>query len=73
MVVGIIIAWIVGMVMGRFLRDPKPVCPAEVLGYTCKYDTGRDCDHRESAVLQAQANIAKWREDNAEKADNGAN
>lgn len=70
MLVGLLIGAIVGMLIGRFFRDPKPVCPAEVLGYTCKRDTGRECDHRESQVLKAQMDMALWREqrDDNEKA-----
>lgn len=62
MLVGLLIGWVIGMIIGRFFRDPKPVCPAEVLGYTCKFDKGGECDHRESAVLKAQMDMALWRE-----------
>lgn len=68
MIVGILIGFIIGMLVGRFFREPKPSCPAEVLGYSCKRDTGRECDHRESLVYEAQMNMAKWREDR--EADN---
>lgn len=62
MLVALLIGCIIGMLIGRFFRQPKPVCPAEVLGYNCKFDTGRDCDHRESQVLKAQMDMALWRE-----------
>lgn len=69
MELGLAVGFIIGMLLSFALfRETKPVCPAEVLGYDCKRDKGRECDHRESVVLQAQADMAKWREQSAEEA-----
>jgi len=56
----ICIGVIVGMIIGRFFREPEENCPSAVLGYDCK---GSRCDHRLSVLYEAKANMAKYAEE----------
>jgi hypothetical protein len=56
------ICLIIGMLIGRFFRDPEydNDCPAIEQGYRCKADL---CDHRLSTLYEVKANMAKAAEE----------
>lgn len=56
MIVPLCIGIIVGMIIGRFFKEPAEDCPRRVLHYTCKGDT---CDHRKSLLYANMASMAK--------------
>lgn len=57
-VVGLLIAFIVGFVFGAVWR-PEEDCPAAVLGYDCN---GETCDHRKSTLYGNMAIMARHAE-----------
>lgn len=55
MIVAACIGLIIGMLIGRFFRDPEETCPREVMGYYCN---GYSCDHRKSELYRAKMDRA---------------
>lgn len=67
--VGIYIAFVVGIVVGAIL-NPEETCPAAVKGYNCKGDT---CDHRKSTLYQAKLDMALGAEEDERKREREQN
>lgn len=59
MIVTACISVIVGMIIGRFFREPDNNCPRIELGYNCM---GSWCDHRQSELYRAKMHMALNRE-----------